>query len=231
MPNRIVRESLLDSDRWLGLRDNTTRVCYLALILKADDVGNVEGTEFRLRRMWRDYGIDSEVKVNTLLAELVDADLVRVYVVGDKRYVHIPRFGQFIRHIRQRHPSSPWDDSAKIQKVAEKTQCERTAEASRSHPEEKRSEEKRSEEKKNKGPAATLPGWLPSASWEEFKKHRIAIKKRMTDLAESKTLKELDSLRQKGHDPVKVLERSIQHGWAGVFPLKDEPKSDSVPYV
>jgi hypothetical protein len=153
MPNRIVREALLDSDRWLGLRDNTARVCFLAAMLKADDLGNLEGTDARLRRLWRDYGVETDNKVALVLQELADTDLVRVYDVDGKRYLHIPRFRQYIRHIRQRHPASPWDDTEKIQRVAEKTQCERNADEvreqcegiadeARTHPEEKRREEK-----------------------------------------------------------------------------------------
>jgi hypothetical protein len=123
MPNRIVREALLDSDRWLGLRDNTARVCFLAAMLKADDLGNLEGTDARLRRLWRDYGVETDNKVALVLQELADTDLVRVYDVDGKRYLHIPRFRQYIRHIRQRHPASPWDDTEKIQRLAEKTKC------------------------------------------------------------------------------------------------------------
>jgi hypothetical protein len=170
MPNRVVREALLDSDRWLGLRDNTARVCYVALLLTADDCGNMEGTNPRLRRLWRDYGPDTTEKVNKVLDELVDADLARAYEVDHKRYLHIPRFGQFIRHIRQRHPSSPWDDISKIQRVAEKTQCDRSADEARTRPEEKRSEVNRSEEKRSSARRGSRlqPGFVPPDSWLEF---------------------------------------------------------------
>ena len=65
-----------------------------------------------------------------------------------------------------------------------------------------------------------LPDWLPEATWNEFVAHRKAIKKPMTNLAESKTIKELDRLRAAGNDPVAVIEQSILRGWAGVFDVR-----------
>lgn len=140
MPNRIVRESLLHSDRWLNLRDNTARVCYIALLLTADDVGNLEGSPVRLRRLWRDYGIDSDLKVAKILAEFVDADLARIYQSENKEFLHIPRFRQVLRHVKVRSPGSPWDDADKIQRVADKTRSERYASDMRSLPESNRIE-------------------------------------------------------------------------------------------
>jgi hypothetical protein len=153
MPNRILRGAILESDRWIGLRDNASRVAFIAAVLTADDLGNMEGTTPRLRRLWRDFGIDTDEKVDRTLQELADVDLVRVYQVDGKRYVHIPRFGQFVRHLKRANPRSPWDEPEQNQSLAEKTHCvstskevrtnvERTPRAVLSHPEEKRREEK-----------------------------------------------------------------------------------------
>jgi hypothetical protein len=172
MPNRIVREALLESDRWLELRDNTARVCYMVCLLTADDAGNMEGTSARLRRLWRDYGIDSDDKVNRILGELSDTDLVRIYEHDSKRYLHIPRFRQFIRHVRSRHPASPWDDMSKIQRVAEKTQCGRDENEVRTHPEVKRSEVKRREEKEKR--ATFTPPTLDEIR-AFIKEHRLSV--------------------------------------------------------
>lgn len=128
MPNRIIRESLLESDRWIELHDNTARVCYLVLLLSADDIGNMEASGPRLRRLWREYGVDTDAKVSAVLQTLMDADLARVYEdARKKRHLHVPRFRQYLRHWIRRVPGSPWDDVEKIQKVEEKTQRARTA--------------------------------------------------------------------------------------------------------
>jgi hypothetical protein len=159
MPNRVIRESLLESDRWLELHDNTARVCYLATLLTADDVGNLEGTEPRLRRLWREYGADTSAKVTAILQLLTDADLVRVYQADGKRFLHVPRFRQFMRYVKRRVSGSPWDENEKIQHAEEYSQRERTVRELRkqrerasnaplTRPEVKRSEENRSEVKR-----------------------------------------------------------------------------------
>ena len=156
MPNRVIRESLLSSDRFLGLRDNTGRICFVAIMLTADDVGNLEGSPPRLRRLWRDYGIDTNEKVAKTLAELADCDLVRVYEAENKQFIHIPRFRQFLRHVKRRAYASPWDDDEKIQSVIEKTQRERSADALLPRPETNRSESNRNE---GEQPVYNSPWW------------------------------------------------------------------------
>lgn len=145
MPTRVIRGSLLTSDRWLALRDNTARVCFVACVLTADDCGNMEGSIPHLRRIWRDYGVDTEERVNRTLAELVDTDLVRIYPVDNKQFIHIPRFGQALRYLKRRNPGSPWDDNQKIQHLGVNSQCDSTVNTLLSHSEVKRSEEKRRE--------------------------------------------------------------------------------------
>lgn len=145
MPNRVIRGALLSSNRWLGLRDNSGRVCFVALLLSADDVGNMEGSIPHLRRLWRDYGVDTDEKVSRTLTELVDCDLARLYESGGKQFIHIPRFNQFLRFLKRRNPPSPWDDNQKIQRATENSQRESNAIAALQHPEVKRSEEKRRE--------------------------------------------------------------------------------------
>jgi len=131
MPNRIIRDSLLDSDRWIELHDNTARVCYIVLLLSIDDVGNMEASPPRLRRLWSAYGLDTDAKVSAVLETLVGCDLIRVYNSHDKRHIHVPRFRQILRHVKRRVCGSPWDDAEKIQAVAEKTLRERDADAQR----------------------------------------------------------------------------------------------------
>jgi hypothetical protein len=40
MPDRVIRDELLESERWLGLKDNADRLAYVALLLRADTYGN-----------------------------------------------------------------------------------------------------------------------------------------------------------------------------------------------
>ena len=63
------------------------------------------------------------------------------------------------------------------------------------------------------------------AALEDFAKVRKAMKKPLTDKARELTLKELEKLAP-GDDAAKIaiLNQSIQRGWQGVFPLKEDAK-------
>lgn len=125
MADRIVRDELLESSRWLGLRDNTARVCYITLILKADALGNLEAHTPRLVRLWRDYGVASAAAVEGTLEELATHDMIRLYEAPIDgvihRYLHIPRSRQNLRFVKRIFPLSPWTTSLQIQRLKEKS--------------------------------------------------------------------------------------------------------------
>ena len=111
MPDRIIRDELLDSDRWLSLRRNTHRLAYLCLLLRCDALGNMEATDGALWRAWRDpLALTDRAAIFDLLGALVDADLVRIYQAeGDaKRYAHLPRTRFPLRYVYRICPISPW---------------------------------------------------------------------------------------------------------------------------
>jgi len=67
-------------------------------------------------------------------------------------------------------------------------------------------------------------------SWIEFIEHRKAIKKKMTELAKTKTLNRVVKLSGNNESKaIKLFDQSIEMGWAGLFELKDDhqdkPKS------
>jgi len=108
MPDRIIRDELLESERWLSLKDNTDRLAFVALLLKADSLGNFSAEPFRLMRLWRDFGINTDALVAKTVAEMVDHDLIRLYQADGKQLLHVPRFGQRLRHLKRVFPPSPW---------------------------------------------------------------------------------------------------------------------------
>jgi hypothetical protein len=67
-----------------------------------------------------------------------------------------------------------------------------------------------------------LPDWLPSETWEEFKQHRKQLKKPMSELAQKKSIKQLEKWRSEGQDVVEVIEASIANGWKGLFEIKSQ---------
>lgn len=111
MPARMIRETLLASDRFLSLPDNTARICFVVAMLNVDDRGNMEASGGQLVRLWRDFGVDSNQKATAIAQFLADQDLIRLYDSGGKQYMHIPRFGQRKRHLVHACPASPWCES------------------------------------------------------------------------------------------------------------------------
>ena len=84
--------------------------------------------------------------------------------------------------------------------------------------------EERNKEIKKKENKEDFPEWVPQEEFKEYKKMRIGIKKPMTDRAIELAILKLESLKEKGHDPKKVLEQSTFNSWQGLFPLKPEEK-------
>lgn len=110
MTDRIIRDELLDSERWLTLKDNSDRLAYISLLLRADDYGNFSAEPYRLMRMWRDFGITTTILVAKCILELHDHDLIRLYEVDGKPYLHIPRFRNMRRYWSRKFPKSPFDE-------------------------------------------------------------------------------------------------------------------------
>ncbi len=77
MPNRLIRESLLDSDRYWSVPIEA-RELYRHLQLLADDVGCVSLAYAFVRRRCFDCNPSLE-KVSMLIGLLQDTDLLRVY--------------------------------------------------------------------------------------------------------------------------------------------------------
>ncbi|HTG54959.1 MAG TPA: hypothetical protein VL943_01735 [Niabella sp.] len=72
----------------------------------------------------------------------------------------------------------------------------------------------------NKKPSAIpseLPDWLPNDLWQEFKQMRKGLKKPMTPKAEVLLIKDLEKIKDQGHDPIEALNNSIKNSWQGIF--------------
>ena len=65
------------------------------------------------------------------------------------------------------------------------------------------------------------PDWLDLEIWKEYKNYRQSGKGKFTPYAQGLAIDKLDKLRQEGNDPTEVIKRSIECGWSGLFPLKE----------
>jgi uncharacterized protein YdaU (DUF1376 family) len=67
-----------------------------------------------------------------------------------------------------------------------------------------------------------LPDWLPKEAWAGFLEMRRRIRAPMTPRAMTLAIRQLEDLRQRGHDPTVILDQSTQNSWKGLF----EPKGN-----
>ena len=78
-----------------------------------------------------------------------------------------------------------------------------------------------------------LPAWLTAGAWDDWCEFRRAKPSGAlwSHKAASLSISCLAKLRDKGHDPQRVIDQSILNGWRGLFPLKapdPDPASEPV---
>lgn len=68
--------------------------------------------------------------------------------------------------------------------------------------------------------AFSLPGWISFEAWSGYVEMRKRIRKPMTDYAMTLAVKDLEALRDAGHDVDAVLNQSTMKSWQGLFEVK-----------
>jgi len=62
-----------------------------------------------------------------------------------------------------------------------------------------------------------LPAWLDAELWERWVRHRVQLRKPLTEEAARQQVKDLATFRQQGHTPAAVIENAIGKSWQGLF--------------
>lgn len=109
MPNRILREGILTSERVAGL-GWPAEVFYRRLMSVVDDFGRFYATPMLLRAACYPLHLDkvSDSDIGKWLAVCAEADLVRVYPAQDgKRYLQLLDFRQQVRAAASKFPQMP----------------------------------------------------------------------------------------------------------------------------
>ena len=70
-----------------------------------------------------------------------------------------------------------------------------------------------------------LPHWLDAELWGRWVRHRVQIRKPLTEEAAKQQIKDLAGFKQQGHTPEAVITNAIGKSWQGLF----EPKGGLVP--
>lgn len=108
MPNRIIRDAILDSDRYHGLTHNDERLLFVELLLLADDFGLVPLNPAFLRRRTTPCTSKTAGQLAGMVSALADADLVRTYQSeGGGVFGYIPRFNGHPRAHKPKWPLPP----------------------------------------------------------------------------------------------------------------------------
>lgn len=105
MSDKLIRDELLRSHRYQTLSTDTLKLFFVHLMLSSDGHSNAETSTTALSIIMG-RTITDEV-ASSLLSELADKDLIRLYEVEGKRYAHIPRSRQRIKHPKAKHPRPP----------------------------------------------------------------------------------------------------------------------------
>lgn len=118
MADRILRDELWESDRFLDLPTDIARLAFLRFLSAADDFGNLEGGARRLTRMIQACTqAKTEDAVMGAIDALMAADLIRRYVVDGRELFHVPRGRPHRQYIVRKMPASPWDADLKLGKA------------------------------------------------------------------------------------------------------------------
>lgn len=72
-----------------------------------------------------------------------------------------------------------------------------------------------------------LPDWLPEELWGEWLQHRAEKKSPVTPTSARMLFKKLEGAKDKGHDPVSLVETAIARGWLGIVIPDDSPSKSS----
>lgn len=106
MPDRIIRDELLTSERYWSVGIDAQRL-FVHLLLSADALGRFSGKNYTIRAAcYPGHAPDAKL-IEKFLTDLHDADLIRIYEVNGERYVFIPRYRQRLRAKDSYLPAPP----------------------------------------------------------------------------------------------------------------------------
>lgn len=234
MPDRVIRDELLESDRWLDLPTDAARVAFVGFLLVCDDFGNFEGGRRLYRLLVKISKCETETDADEIIHALEAADLIREYEAEARQLYHIPRFRPHRQYLVRKVPASPWDDDRNLGK--------NRAIVNRGHAKNQQDTENLASKPLQSGSGSAegvgvgvgvgiepkpkraardapfvLPDWIPRDQWDAWVDARTKRRNPPTNWAKRLAVSRLEELRAKGYAPAVVLAESAFNGWAGLF--------------
>lgn len=249
MPNRYLREGILDSDRVNSLSFEA-EVFYRRLMSVVDDFGRFDGRVSILKgRLYALKPNLRETDISRWIAECVKAGLIALYQVDVKPYLLFHRLGE-ARAMKSKFPAPPAglgdhlvSDVGKREHMnADANICSQTktnAPSSSSVPitptvntplpptggqdSKPVKIRKRSTTPKVKAEDVPIPESLGDdefrTAWGDWLADRRDRNKSLTERAAKEQLAKLEPLGP--HSAAECVRRSIQNGWTGIFPERE----------
>ena len=245
MPNRMLKESILSSEKFNSLTwfEQST---YIRLILLADDYGRLDGRDVILKSYC--YPLDDKVTrsaISKAISHMVNVGLLQKYEVNNKPYLYFPNFGKYqrLRSKTSKYPeplNGAQNDSCQSHDRHMSDTCPL---------EEEVEEELEVEEKENlKEKAATVVPENSKKSGNSFsnanandtetiqamlEKYDLPLKTELMHFIESRrnmrkplnayafelALDKLNSLSTDTEEQIAIVKQAIANGWQGFYPL------------
>lgn len=139
MPDRIIRDELLTSERYWSVGIEAQRL-FVHLLLSADALGRFSGKNYTIRSSCYPGIAVSEKLIEKLISDLHDADLIRIYQCEGDRYIFIPRYRQRLRAKESYLPSPPKEINDITIEKSDSSQTQVRLESDASPPKEGRKE-------------------------------------------------------------------------------------------
>lgn len=210
MANRVLRD--WTSSEKMETLSLGAEVFFTRLIMKADDYGSFHANTKLLKAALFPLKDHTLKQVDAWLVECVAAGLIGRYEVEGKSYIRIVNFGQRLQNMRNAFPA-PIGDKIEV-----------TVSHRESPPETKRNEVEVETESETKPQRAVVQdiffGEDVHTAWEEWKKYRIEIKKKLSPSTEKKQMQFLGG--RAGPEAIAIINQSITNGWTGLFELKQQ---------
>ena len=222
MPNRILRDGILTSERVAKL-SWPAEVFFRRLMSGVDDFGRYYAKPELIRAAAYPLAVDKvgNSDIGKWLAECAGAALVRTYTVDGKSYLELLDFRQQKRAQQSKFPPPPDECVADVKQM--RSNGVATAHLDVCEGEVVCEGEKHIAPRKKPRVTFSLPDWLEKDRdvWDAWVEARTKSKHPPTDWAKSLAVAKLEHLREQGHNPRRLLADAAFHNWRTFYPAKD----------
>lgn len=110
MPNRVIKESICDSER-INQLSPLEEITFYRLLVNADDYGCFDAREMVVKSRLFPLKEIKPAEVKKLLARLAEVGLIRLYTVAGKAYLQVNKWSEHQRLRVSRHKYPTPDDA------------------------------------------------------------------------------------------------------------------------